>query len=258
MLRATKALKRRRIVVTRPRAQARGLGESLRKAGARVLFAPLIKILPPRSYAGLDAALRRWPDFDCAVFSSRNAVDSFFSRVRRLRLRPQAPRRVFAVGPATAASLRERGWKPQGLPQRYDAAALGRAMGEVRGWRILIPRSELARDELPRLLRRRGARVVCADAYRPAADPAGARRLRAAAKTGLHAVTFTSPSTVDGFVGALGLRAARRLARRAVPVSIGPVTSAALRRHGIRPLQASEATAEGLVAGLAAHFSARR
>lgn len=244
------------VLVTRPRAQAQGLYAALRRQGALVLPAPLIRICGLSSYARLDAALRRLGSYDAAVFASRNAVDAFFRRLKRLGLEGCAPpRRLYAVGPGTAEALAQAGWTTALIPDKHDGKSLARRMGKVRGLRVLLPRAERANEDLPRLLRAKGARVDAVTAYRTAPDEAGGRILRQAVREGLDAVAFTSGSTVKHFVGRLSLPACRRLFGRAAAVSIGPVTSAALRSYGLRPAaQARRATDAELCRALAQYF----
>ena len=65
-------------------------------------------------------------------------------------------------------------------------------------------------------------------------------------------MTFTSASSVRFFVEAAGRPAGSRI------VSIGPITSEALREHGLEPdVEASEHTPDGLVAALLADAEAR-
>ncbi|MEP6641367.1 MAG: uroporphyrinogen-III synthase [Gaiellales bacterium] len=79
--------------------------------------------------------------------------------------------------------------------------------------------------------------------YRTVPEAVDAEAVRAA-----DLVTFTSSSTVTSLaagIGAGGLRGVRA-------ASIGPVTSAALREHGVEPLaEADPHTVEGLVAAVA-------
>ncbi len=240
-------LKGLRVVVTRSRGQAAGLTEGLRRDGARVVSAPLIQITPPASGAALDRSVRAIAGFDAVVFTSVNAVRSLFSRARRLGLRPRPPRRIYAIGVETAKELRRRGWECS-VPRENRAAGLIRSIPARPGWRVLIPRAREAREELPAALRRRGAFVTVVEAYRTRFDASGCRRLKAALRQGtVDAVTFTSGSTVRGLVRCLGRARTRELFSRAQAVSIGPVTSAALRRMGIRPgVEARRPSAEGL------------
>ncbi|MEK7862480.1 MAG: uroporphyrinogen-III synthase, partial [Chloroflexota bacterium] len=84
----------------------------LRARGAHVIFAPLIRTVPPRSWRQLDAALRRIEDFDAVVFTSGNAVAFFFARMKKtLKKRTTAPRIVAAVGAAPAQAVAAHGWR---------------------------------------------------------------------------------------------------------------------------------------------------
>lgn len=229
------------VVVTRPRASAAALAAELRRRGARPVFAPLIRTVPPRSWRALDAALRRLDSFDAAAFASANAVDAFFARAAKiLKSRPKAPAVVAAVGPATAKTLAARGWHPSAVPEDSRAEGLARALRLKKGARVLLPRAEKGREALPRLLEKDGARVTLATAYRTLADHAGRRILRRALADGADAAVFASPSAVNSAAAALGAARFRRVFRTSAAVAIGPTTAAALRARGVKP-----ATADG-------------
>ena len=221
------------IVVTRPRGQARAFAAALASAGARVILAPTIRIAPPSSYESLDAGLRNLEAYQAVAFASQNAVEGFFKRARTLglgRLRP--PRRVYAVGPKTAQALRRKGWRVSRVPEAHRAEELARAMGNVRGLGILIPRAKKGREEWLQTLRRRGARLKTAECYQTLPDSKAAGRLRREAARGkIDVVAFSSPSSVRQFVAQLGKAASLRLFRKAAAASIGPVTSAALKAY---------------------------
>ena len=71
----------------------------------------------------------------------------------------------------------------------------------------------------------------------------------------LHAVTFTSSSTVNHFIEMLKASDLPLLLRGVVIASIGPVTSGTLRENGLPvDVEASEYTIEGLLGALADHF----
>jgi len=250
-----KPLAGRTILVTRPEGPSGPLAKGLRELGARVLRLPVIRFAPPASWAPLDAALRRLAFYDAAVFASARAVESIFARALTLGLSLSPPPKVFAVGPATARALRRRGWRAV-APRRHRAEDLAAVAGRMRGKRIFLPRAQEGRDILPRLLRAGGARVDVVTAYRTLAERSAARRLRAAAASGrVHAVVFTSGSTVEHLLGQLPAASRRRLFSRAVAASIGPVTSAALKRRGPAPvIEAPRATTASLCAAIARYF----
>jgi uroporphyrinogen-III synthase len=235
-----KPLAGRTVVVTRPRAQSALLAAALRARGARVVFAPLIRVAPPRSTRGIDAALRGLARFDAAVFASANAVERFFGRADSiLPRRPPPPRVLAAVGGATRAALARRGWRAALVPERATAADLARALKLPRGARVLVPGAQRRRPELPALLRRGGARVVLATAYRTVFDPAGQRALSRALAAGADAACFASGSAVASAEAALGRGRARRAFRDCAAVAIGPTTAAELRARGIAPAVAA-------------------
>lgn len=253
-----KPLSGRTVVVTRPRAQARTLERAVRKLGGRPVLAPVIRIANPSSWRPLDRALQDLDAFDVLVFTSANGVDRFFARAKRASRKPfRLPKRVFAIGPATAQALHGRGVRGVAVPDRFEGEALARhllsTLGRVRGLRILIPRARVARDVLPKILARAGAQVRVVEAYRTMPDAEGRRRLRRQlAGSSSPIVTFTSPSTVEQCVAAIGRRRARQVFRRAAAASIGPVTSRALRAAGIEPaVEARAYTVDGLARALA-------
>ena len=115
------------------------------------------------------------------------------------------------------------------------------------GGRVLLARAEVARDVLPEGLRARGWAVEVVPAYRTVAvvPPAAALERMMAA----DAVMFTSSSTVDNWVAAVGSEAPP------VVAAIGPVTAATARGHGLEvAVEAREHTLDGVVEALGTHF----
>lgn len=243
-------LRGRSIVVTRPSGQAESLRAALAALGADVVVAPAIRILPPDDTAPLDAALARADDYDWIIFTSVNGVDAFFDRATRV---PSAE--FAAIGPATAAALSERGVEARVVPERFVAeevfASLARST-DVSGKKILLPRADIAREALPRLLRDAGASVDVVTAYRTVASDEDIERATALVRDGsVDAVTFTSGSTVRCFFSS----ADDAVKARVVPASIGPITSDALRAENIEPaIEAERYTTEGLVAAIRQFF----
>ena len=253
----------RRVVVTRPRAQAGALAERLEADGAEVIPFPTIAIVPPDDPAPLERAVATASGYDWLVFTSANGVDAFFARFAAARrdVRELASVRLAAIGPETAAQLERRLLRVAVAADEYRAEGLVDALAgeDLRGRRVLLPRAAGARALLPTALGARGARVDEVIAYRavpPAeADVAG---LTAALEAGaVDAVTFTSSSTVRNFVDLLGPRATARLVADGRPVvaCIGPVTGETARALGLRvDVMPADYTVPALAAALAAHL----
>lgn len=236
----------RTVAVTRARAQASGLAARLRELGAEALETPAIRIAPLDAEVPLDPA-----GFDLVCLTSPNGVRCLFARLAAggLDARALAGATVAAIGPGTARALREHGVIADVVPERFVAESLVEALAERPVRRALIARAKVARDVLPDALRERGAEVEVVDLYETVAERLDDAERAAAAAADY--VTFTSSSTVRFFLEALGgpdaIGAGTRL------VSIGPVTSATLREHGLEPhVEAERHDVDGLVAALLA------
>jgi uroporphyrinogen III methyltransferase / synthase len=225
----------RTIAVTRARPQASALAGRLRVLGARVIEAPAIGIEP------LAAELPDLAGYDLLCLTSPNGVRRLFELVPDARA--LAGPRIAAIGPGTAAALRERGVEADVVPQRSVAEGLVEALESLDVRRALLARGEEGRDVLPDALRARGAEVDVLPLYRtvPAPLDAAARDAALAADD----LVLASASAVRAFHAAAGTLDGPRL------VSIGPATSAAIRELGFEPhLEAAEHTPDGLVAAL--------
>ena len=121
---------------------------------------------------------------------------------------------------------------------------------------MLLVRAAEARDVLPRELEARGVEVTVAPAYRTALAPEGAGDVRGLLETRrIDAVTFTSSSTVRGFVKLLGPVDARRLLEGVVVAAIGPITAETAAEHGLTvTVMPHEYTVPALADALAGHF----
>jgi len=240
------------VAVTRARAQASGLAARLRELGAEALETPAIRIAPLERERPLDPS-----GFDLVCLTSPNGVRCLFERLAAggRDARALAGATVAAIGPGTARALRDHGVIADVVPERFVAEALVEALADLPVRRALVARAKVARDVLPDALRARGAEVEVVDLYETVAEQLEDDERAAAGRADY--VTFTSSSTVRFFLDALGGPEALSPATRLV--SIGPVTSATLREHGLEPdVEAARHDVDGLVAALLADAAAER
>ena len=251
--RSPKLLAGRTILVTRPADQSASLVKLLDQRGARTIVAPAIEVLPIRS-AALTAALRDLAkgDFSWITITSRATVEMLASR---LDSPADVRAEVAAIGDGSADAFRRwTGRAPDLVPPTFTTAGLARAFPRGEG-RVLCARADIAPEGLEVALATKGWSPTRVDAYRtrmPRILPADAREaLRSGA---VDAVTFTSASTVRGFVGALGPVKGNPKA-----VCIGPVTAKEARDHGLTvSAVANPHTIDGVVAALERVFTPRR
>lgn len=218
----------RTVLVTRPVDQSAALVTALRARGARAIVAPAIEVVASRS-AALTRALRDLEAgrFAWIVLTSRATVGVLGSRLPSVRGLGET--RVAAVGEGTADAYRR--WarrRPDLVPAMFTTEGLVRSFPRGTG-RVLCARADIAPAGLEDGLAAKGWSPTRVDAYRtrmPKSLPADAREALAAGD--VDAITFTSASTVRGFLGAIAtVRGAPKV------VCIGPVTAKEARAHGL-------------------------
>lgn len=249
----------KRILVTRSRGQASRFAGELEALGAEVMEFPTIRIAPAADVEPLRAAIRAVGEFDWIVFTSVNAVEHFWLELQACGRDARALSGVSlcAIGPATAAALELHGVHADLVPTESVSEAVADALStqvDLSGSRVLLPRAEIAREALPRLLGDRGAIVSDVAAYRTLPETRNAQEIRGHLESGaLDLITFTSSSTVRNFVAAVGTRVGM-----AEIASIGPVTSRTARELGLEvAVEAREYTIPGLVRAVTEHYATR-
>jgi uroporphyrinogen-III synthase len=207
----------RRIVVTRPRAQAGPLADGLADLGATVTVVPLVAIEELEDASPLEDAVRDLASYDWIVLTSANGARELRRRMRG------TPRRVAAIGRATAEAFGHADLIAERSTQEGLLEALPQPVG-----RVLFAAAEGARRLLPEAV---GADTVVL--YRtvelsPATWPAS------------DLVLLASPSAA---------RAYARLHAGAPAASIGAETTRVAREAGVRVIAEAETNdLDGLVA----------
>jgi uroporphyrinogen III methyltransferase/synthase len=244
----------RRIVVTRPTDRAERLADLLEALGAEAVSLPAIELSPVKANGQLRQAVRQIERFDWVFFTSPEGIDWFGRLLQRQRkdLRILLGRRIGAIGPKTAAAIAQRGIHVDFTPTTFSQEGMlnGLAAKRLAGKRALILSAAQSRDVLERGLRSLGMEVRRVPIYRTLVPATLAKRIKQVWR-GIDAITVTSSSCVEHVVGAMKACGLAREVPRLRFASIGPVTSAAVRRHGGRvAIEARTATIEGLVEAL--------
>jgi uroporphyrinogen-III synthase len=270
-----RALEGKRIVLTRPVAQAGDFEDRVRALGGDPVLAPAIAIAPPETWSVADAALHRVAmcEYDWIAFTSANAVTALVERADAIDVPRDAfrGRRLAAVGRATAAAVRAALGEPTIVAATHTAESLAREIPDVDGRRVLFPHGDLAADALPAGLAQRGAFVDAVVVYRTVPGD-GVAALAAAIRAGtVDAVLFASASAVRFVAEALAEASAHgertsgemEAATRGQPrwpavMCIGPSTADAARAAGLDPdLVAESATQNEMIDRVAGWFAAR-
>jgi uroporphyrinogen III methyltransferase/synthase len=247
----------RRVVVTRRSEQAGGFTQRLMELGADVLEVSTIKITRPKETDAIVDALLGLNAYDWLVFTSVNGVTAFFDIFfRRFQdMRDIGGVRIAAVGPATAAKLRELHLQVDLTPDEFTGKKIATAFEKfqtIENLKMCLLRAEVATPDLPKALEELGAIVDDIAIYKTVAeteDPAGAGATLL--ESGADWITFTSGSTVEHFHARFDLPKLLKKFPQIKLASIGPETSKAIRALGLElALEAKEHTTEGLLAAL--------
>ncbi|MFQ5646097.1 MAG: uroporphyrinogen-III C-methyltransferase [bacterium] len=243
----------KRVVVTRARAQASGMVKRLTGLGAEVIEFPTIRIEPPEdNYVALDQAITELDKYDWLIFTSVNGVKAFFKRLKTALgdIRRLGGIKISAIGSQTAQQLEDFQIIPDFVPAEYRAEGIIKGLTRlgISGKKVLIPRAREAREILPEELRKAGADVLVAPAYKtvPDFDPAAKELILSG---GADVVTFASSSTVTNFAGLFTENELNRIKENTKIASIGPITSETARKLGLEPhIMPSTYTIDALVA----------
>ena len=232
----TKPLFGKRVMITRPEAQAQELADALREYGASVINFPVIAIEKVEVFPLLDRAISELNDYAWLIFTSANGVRYFFQRLWDLGKDARAchSMKVCAIGPATEREVERFCIKVDIVPTSYISEGVVAAFANenITGKKILLPRAEVARDVIPETLGARGAIVDVIAIYRTANSGRTKAEFEKYVSDGeIDVITFTSPSTVTNFLEIVG-------GWKSVPANvktacIGPVTATAMREHNI-------------------------
>lgn len=249
----------KRVLVTRARSQASELADLIDELGGEPYEFPVIETRMASSEKAAQEvrqALETPDRYDWVMLTSENGVDFFFRWLELLEIdiRRFHRARFAAVGPGTAKALAARGVRADVVPEQYVAEGLLESLScEVRpGQTALLPRGNLARKKLPQELERQGVAAVEIDVYETVQavgrDPFLLDMLQ---RGEIHAITFTSSSTVTNLLEALrslGASDPQALLRGIDIACIGPITARTAEDNGLRVTALAETST---IAGLA-------
>lgn len=259
-----------RILITRPRERSERLAARLRAEGAEVLELPAIRTVPVSSESEdgkkLETELEALSSYGWLVFTSPAGVRIFLDKMAagHRDIRGLAGLRIGVIGSGTAEELKKAGLYPDYMPEQFYSRELGEGLGKAvkPGEKVLILRARRGSKELTEALTRHGVcwkEAVLYDTEYSPSSVLSERVCRLAEEGGLSAVTFTSASTVEGFVRWFGEKSRERCSgreggaedlrpefRKFTAVCIGIRTEERARKAGMRTVLANEVSEDAL------------
>ncbi|MDO8568018.1 MAG: uroporphyrinogen-III C-methyltransferase [Dehalococcoidales bacterium] len=247
----------KRVLVTRARHQASALSRLLTECGAKPVELPVIDIKRIPDNAELDTAISNLKKYQWIILTSVNGVEAFFERLHSLKLDTRALSgvRIAVIGSATAQVLEKHGITPDYCPEVYTSQGLITGFGgmKIRGQNFLLPRADIADEELADGITRLGGKVHDVAVYQTVPATDSIARARELLTTGqIDVVTFTSSSTVTNLAAAFDGKISLNGAKTAC---IGPKTADTAVKAGLKvDILAEKQTIPGLVAAIEDYF----
>lgn len=241
-------LKGKRFLVTRPRERAGTLSRKLRALGGAVTEYPCIETIPVTPNPSVEEALSDLGRYDWLCLTSPAGVDCLWNLLESMGkdARHLSAVKLAAIGSATAKALAGHGLQADFVPEVYDAAHLGMGLAELANGAVLILRAREGSDALTKALGAANIPYLDLPLYDTVYRHPQSQALRAKVEAGdFDYVTFTSASTVKGFVSTVGEDGDFH---KITGLCIGPQTAREAEKYGISVKVAKNATMDNLVA----------
>lgn len=237
------------IIVTRPSAKDDTFINQLKKHAIPFVLAPSITITDNASDPEVTKVLNNVESFDWVVFTSSNGVRYFAEAIKRINKKIVQKTTFAAVGSETAKEAEKENLPISFVPSRFTTEDLARELPDVRGKQILLPRSSIANPELQKHLKNRGAIVVNIPMYKTTYATEEQTKIEELVQNNqIRCITFTSPSTVKGFIATMQTTKIKEKIFSIPVLSIGSVTTKAAKQYGFQTIITSDIfTTEGML-----------
>ncbi|MDB5084855.1 MAG: cobA, partial [Bacilli bacterium] len=249
----------KRVLITRARSTSSELASGVQELGGEPYEFPVIETRLPENLEPIQQAIARLTDYDWIVFTSAVGVQFFLQEMRRLQTDLRQLRgRLLAVGPKTAEALSDYGLFAEEAPNEFRAEGIIELYGDKfqAGERVLLPRADLARPLLPDYLRQKGCLVDDLHVYETVQSSENKEEVLDLLQHGyIHAITFTSSSTVHNFAKALDVSELSAVLTGVTVACIGPLTALTAKEYGLQVnVTANSSTTLGLLEGLVDYY----
>jgi uroporphyrinogen-III synthase len=238
------------IVITRPTEDSHHFKFQLEKIGFHVLVYSSINVSSFPLSDDMKIHLHSLQNYDWIIFTSKNGVHYFMQELLTLGIDKEILQslHIGAVGPKTNEELNKYDLQAHFVPSEFTTDDLAKEITDIKGKKILLPRSNIESPLLTKMLKEKNALVTEIPIYKTeylAGENNEFKELLE--KNQVSLLTFTSPSTVEGFLRSIPNK--DQLKVLSLPIlSIGPVTTEAANRHGfINSTTADIYTVDGMM-----------
>lgn len=237
-----------KVIVTRPKSSGGTLSAKLKELGAEVLEYPCIEVHEIENNDHLERALKDIKEYSWIVFTSKNGVEILFNYLKRYKkdFRVMANQKFAAIGSQTAETLAAYGIIADYTPEIFDGRHLAEGLCKIAepNEKILLLRALKGSIEITDILKEKGRIFDDIPVYETKFINDGNRRIETLINdnAGIY-VTFTSASTVEGFVKSITGSDMGGI----TGICIGNQTSRVAEEYGIKYVTADTATIDSMI-----------
>src|SRR6266404_1083297 len=246
--------KSRFVIITRPENASVSMQKQIEALGLLTYFYPSISIAKSKLTKKSHTILSDIDSFDWLVFTSQNGVRFFVTALDELGipLTRLKNKKIAVVGKKTAEAVRKYHLKVDFIPSKFTTDALANELQNMEGKKILMARANLATPQLSKRLEEKGAIITDIPIYRTSFIENNNPEFESLLKNQqIYCVTFTSPSTVKGFINNIQTSHLKNEVFSLPALSIGPVTTKALEKYGFQNIYTADIfTINGMIAKL--------
>lgn len=237
------------VVVTRPKERIGTLSEKLRRLGANVIECPCIQTVNEVDTDKFNDALKK--QYDYVVLTSPAGVSAMIEALEKINkdLRVFYNCKFAVIGSGTAKELKKYGINADLMPEIYDSEHLGKLLADKLNSNssVLILRAKGGSKELTTTLERKGINFSDISTYITEYCCNKSEMLREIIENGVvNVITFTSSSTVTGFVNSINLDKYNNF----TALCIGNQTAKKAEFYGMKTKIAKNATIDSMIAAL--------
>lgn len=237
------------IVVTRLKDRIGTLSEKLRRLGANVIEYPCIKTVNEVNTDELKNALQK--QYNYVVLTSPSGVTAMIEALDKINkdLRVFYNSKFAVIGSGTAKELKKYGINADLVPEIYDSEHLGKLLSDNlnSSSSVLILRAKEGSNELIQALQSKNIEFTEVSTYRTEYTNNNSENLKNMIETNcVNTITFTSASTVTGFVNSINLDKYNSF----TALCIGNQTAKKAEFYGMKTKIAKNATIDSMIAAL--------
>ncbi len=238
----------KKIIVTRPKISGNSLSKKLKEIGAEVYDYPCIEINEIPVNERMEKALEHISEYSWLVFTSKNGVNIFFDYLKKKRkdFRFLKDVKIAAIGSQTSDTLAQYGIYADFMPEKYDGKSLSEGLCKIamQHEKILLLRALKGSEEIIGVLKENHMEFDDIGIYDTVYTSTHRQEMKTLVENSRElTVTFTSASTVEGFVKSLDTVDLSKV----TGICIGDQTAQVAQKYGIKHYISAEATIDSMI-----------